>query len=49
MEVQKGREADEKVEIFGKLNPGDQLVAVATDEIRDGSDLGNVKTDNLGR
>ena len=43
VEVQKGREADEKVEIFGKLNPGDQLVAVATDEIRDGSELKNVK------
>ncbi|MDQ3290249.1 MAG: efflux RND transporter periplasmic adaptor subunit [Bacteroidota bacterium] len=44
VEVQKGREADDKVEIFGKLNSGDQLIAVATDEIRDGSEISNVKT-----
>ena len=43
VEVQKGREADEKVEIYGKLNPGDKLVAVASDEIRDGAELRNVK------
>ncbi|RDC62196.1 efflux RND transporter periplasmic adaptor subunit [Adhaeribacter pallidiroseus] len=43
VEVQKGRSADEKVEIYGKLNPGDRLVAVATDEIRDGAELKNIK------
>jgi membrane fusion protein (multidrug efflux system) len=41
--VQKGRQAEEKVEIYGDLTPGDQLVTVATDEIRDGSELKNVK------
>ncbi|KAA5542927.1 efflux RND transporter periplasmic adaptor subunit [Adhaeribacter rhizoryzae] len=43
VEVQKGRQADDKVEIYGKLNPGDKLVAVATDEIRDGAELKNIK------
>lgn len=43
VEVQKGREADEKMEIYGKLTPGDKLVAVASDEIRDGAELKNVK------
>jgi RND family efflux transporter MFP subunit len=35
--VQKGREADGKVEIYGDLNPGDQLVATATDELKGGT------------
>lgn len=35
--VQKGLEADEKMEVFGKLTEGDQLVMTATEEIRDGS------------
>ena len=35
--VQKGREADGKVEIFGDLKPGDQLVAAATDELKGGT------------
>ncbi|MGV3587214.1 MAG: efflux RND transporter periplasmic adaptor subunit [Adhaeribacter sp.] len=43
VEVQKGREADKQVEIYGKLNPGDKLVAVATDEIRDGAELKRIK------
>lgn len=43
VEVHKGRQAEDKVEIYGDLNPGDQLVAVATDEIRDGSELQHVK------
>jgi len=37
VDVQKGREADGKVEVFGKLNEGDQLVQAANDEIRDGA------------
>jgi membrane fusion protein, multidrug efflux system len=41
--VQTGREADGKVEIFGKLNEGDVIVAQATEEVRDGSDIKNVK------
>jgi len=35
--VQKGREADGKVEIYGDLKPGDQLVATATDELKGGT------------
>lgn len=37
--VQKGREADGKAEVFGKLTPGDNLVLNANEEIRDGSDI----------
>lgn len=40
--VKKGLEADNKTEIFGSLNEGDQLITTATEEIRDGS-LVNVK------
>ncbi len=35
--VQKGREADGKVEIYGDLRVGDQLVAAATDELKSGT------------
>jgi membrane fusion protein (multidrug efflux system) len=35
--VQKGREADGKVEIYGDLKTGDQIVAAATDELKGGS------------
>lgn len=35
--VKKGLEADEKVELFGQLTEGDQLITTATEEIRDGS------------
>ncbi|MFT3822355.1 MAG: efflux RND transporter periplasmic adaptor subunit [Chitinophagaceae bacterium] len=35
--VTKGRDADGKVEVFGDLNAGDQLVKTATEEIRNGS------------
>ncbi|HET6255348.1 MAG TPA: efflux RND transporter periplasmic adaptor subunit [Puia sp.] len=35
--VQKGREADGKVEIFGDLKAGDRLVAAATDELKGGT------------
>ncbi|WP_034256498.1 efflux RND transporter periplasmic adaptor subunit [Adhaeribacter aquaticus] len=41
--VQKGREADDKIEVYGDLNRGDQLVAVASEEIRNGSDLKQAK------
>ncbi len=37
VDVQKGREADGRVEVFGKLNEGDQLVQAANDEIRNGA------------
>jgi membrane fusion protein (multidrug efflux system) len=35
--VKKGREAEDKVEIFGQLNAGDELVAQPTEEMKDGS------------
>lgn len=35
--VKKGREADGKTEIYGKLNAGDQLIKVANEERRNGS------------
>lgn len=37
--VQKGREADGKTEVFGKVTPGDNLVVNANEEIRDGSTI----------
>ncbi|MBN8822374.1 MULTISPECIES: efflux RND transporter periplasmic adaptor subunit [unclassified Spirosoma] len=40
--VKKGLEADNKIEIFGDLNEGDQLVSTASEEIRDGAPV-NVK------
>lgn len=38
--VKKGREVDGKVEIFGEVKPGDKLVKVASDEIRNGTLIG---------
>jgi RND family efflux transporter MFP subunit len=35
--VQKGRDAENKVEVFGKLTPGDNLVLAASEELRDGT------------
>lgn len=37
VQVKKGREADDKVEIFGQLTAGDELVAQPTEEMKDGS------------
>jgi RND family efflux transporter MFP subunit len=37
VDVKKGLEADGKVEVYGNLKPGDQVVKQASDEIRDGS------------
>lgn len=39
VEVKKGREVEDKVEIFGELQPGDQLVTIASEEIHDGQKL----------
>jgi len=36
VDVQKGREADGKVEVYGDLKPGDEIIISANDEIRDG-------------
>jgi membrane fusion protein (multidrug efflux system) len=35
--VKKGIETADKVEVYGNINPGDQVVKQASDEIRDGS------------
>jgi membrane fusion protein (multidrug efflux system) len=35
--VKKGRESDDKVEIFGQLNAGNELVAQPSEEMKDGS------------
>lgn len=43
VDVKKGREADGKAEVYGSLNEGDQIIKIATDEIRDGSEIKNVK------
>jgi multidrug efflux pump subunit AcrA (membrane-fusion protein) len=41
--VKTGREAGGLVEIFGDLQPGDQIVKTATDEIRNGSALSHTQ------
>jgi len=42
--VKTGRDANGEMEIYGDLKPGDMLVKTATEEIRNGSVLQNVKT-----
>jgi RND family efflux transporter MFP subunit len=42
--VKTGRESNGMIEVYGNLTPGDLLVRAATDEIRNGSTLQNVKT-----
>ncbi|HEY0246155.1 MAG TPA: efflux RND transporter periplasmic adaptor subunit [Mucilaginibacter sp.] len=39
VDVTKGFQAGDQMEVYGKLNAGDKLVKKATDEIRDGSSL----------
>lgn len=39
VDVQKGMEEGGKVEVYGDLKPGDEVVRNATDEIRDGQDV----------
>lgn len=43
VDVKKGREANDKIEVYGSLNDGDQIIKTATDEIRNGSEIKNVK------
>ncbi|MEP7375415.1 MAG: efflux RND transporter periplasmic adaptor subunit [Chitinophagaceae bacterium] len=47
VDVKKGRELHGNVEIFGNLTPGDNLVKTASEEIRKGSAMGEVKQVNL--
>jgi membrane fusion protein (multidrug efflux system) len=44
VDVKKGREVGGKIEIFGALQAGDQLVKKASEEVRDGSDAKNTKS-----
>jgi membrane fusion protein (multidrug efflux system) len=45
--VKAGRESNGVMEIYGDLNAGDHLIKTATDEIRNGSNLQNLKTVSL--
>ena len=47
IDIKMGRENNGLIEIYGKLNAGDQLLKAATDEIRNGSMLKNIKTVTL--
>ena len=44
VEVKTGRDADGLIEIYGNLKDGDLLLKSATDEIRNGAVLQNLKT-----
>lgn len=44
VQVQTGRDADGKIEIYGPLSEGDTIVTVANEEVREGAELKNVKT-----
>nr|WP_315203286.1 efflux RND transporter periplasmic adaptor subunit [uncultured Flavobacterium sp.] len=39
IDVKKGREIDDKIEIFGDLNSNDKLVKIASEEIKEGDDI----------
>ncbi len=39
VDVQKGMQAGDKMEVFGKLKAGDKVAKAATDEIRDGQEV----------
>lgn len=43
VKVQTGREVDGNIEIYGNLHPGDTIVSVATEEIREGQELKHVR------
>jgi RND family efflux transporter MFP subunit len=43
VDIKTGRDGDGRIEIYGKLMSGDQLVLAANEEIRDGSALSNLK------
>ncbi|WP_281637764.1 efflux RND transporter periplasmic adaptor subunit [Flavobacterium marginilacus] len=39
VDVKKGREIDDKIEIFGDLNSNDKMVKIASEEIKEGDDI----------
>jgi multidrug efflux pump subunit AcrA (membrane-fusion protein) len=43
--VQTGHDADGKIEVYGNLAPGDTIVSVASEEIRDGAEMKHIKLD----
>lgn len=47
VDVKKGREQNGKVEVFGNLTAGDQLVKIGSEEIRNGAAVGETKSVNL--
>ena len=49
VDVTTGREGDGRLEVYGDLKEGDQLVLAASEEIRDGSTLRNVKLVQAGK
>lgn len=42
IDVKKGRESNDKVEVYGNLHEGDIIIKTATDEIRNGSEIRSV-------
>ncbi|HTF28590.1 MAG TPA: efflux RND transporter periplasmic adaptor subunit [Flavitalea sp.] len=42
--VTMGRELDGRIEVFGNLKAGDQILKIANEEVREGSEIKNVKT-----
>ncbi len=43
VDIKKGLESNGKIEVYGNLAPGDKIIKTATDEIRNGSEIRNVK------
>jgi multidrug efflux pump subunit AcrA (membrane-fusion protein) len=43
VDVKKGLETSGKVEIYGQLTEGDSIITTATDEIRNGAPVANIK------
>jgi len=39
IDVKKGREIDDKIEIFGDLTSNDKLAKIASEEIKEGDDI----------
>ena len=43
IDVKKGREANDKIEVYGNLHEGDKIIKRATDEIREGSEIKRIR------